>query len=325
MTDYNENGQLKDETDMVKGLKHGLYKKFSTEGKLLTEAQFKDDKLNGTFKFFNDNGIITFEGNCINNKKEGVWKKYNNEGVLEHNITYENNIETDKKVNPDLPPFYFSQQIIDEDNAKKVQMPSAPKDENKEHLKDDSGVKYEFEKNASEFDSIKEILDFLESNDDIKIRVDAHEYWDGYFQLSKDKKTDNIKHHNLYDDAGDTIIAIDESDGKQEVNGDYAEGYDLNKQTYEDEVCIWAEGFTKKEFLINNLNEFVAEDKENESKSIYEFYDFLDIPQDSWEVMEVFEAADERSGAGREEGLDEFSWHAESYVNSAGVDLIFCK
>tara|TARA_B100001564_G_scaffold68384_1_gene54045 strand:+ start:46 stop:597 length:552 start_codon:yes stop_codon:yes gene_type:complete len=177
-------------------------------------------------------------------------------------------------------------------------------------------------KSILEFDSIKEVLDFLESNDDIKIRVQAYEDWEGYFQLSKDKKTDNIKHHNLYDDAGDTIISFDEIDGQQVVN-EHSEGnYDLNKQTYEEEICIWAEGFTKKEFFINKLQEFETLLYEGKPES---FEDFLNSFQDSWEVMEVFEVEEQKGGAGRDRGLDEFSWYATYYVNSSGVDLIFCK
>ena len=73
-----ENGHLKYESEMLNGLKQGIHKEFSLEGKLLFEARCKDDLLNGIFKMFNEKGIVIFEGNCINDKKEGVWKKYNN-------------------------------------------------------------------------------------------------------------------------------------------------------------------------------------------------------------------------------------------------------
>ena len=321
-----ENGKSKDEINMVEGLKHGKAQRFSEEGILIGEFQYKDDKLNGRTKVFNENGIVLkIEGSYVDDKKEGIWKQYNDDGVLECDFTYKDDVQTDRKNNPDLPQFYFAQKIIDEDNAKRVQMPSAPIDENKENNEVQEEGKYKFLKNASEFESIKEIIDFLKSNEEVKIQVNAHEYWDGYFQLSNDKKSDNIKHHNLYDDGGDTIISIDEKDSKQVISGHYSEGYDLKKQTYEDELCEWEEGFTDKKFIINQLNEFIEEDKENASETIEYFYDFLDVPQSTYDVMELFEATNVRGGAGREEGEDEFSWHATSYVRSSGVDLIFCK
>lgn len=343
------NGNVKEECEMVKGLKHGKEHVFSSEGKLMLEINLKDDKKNGVFKLYREDGTLDTEGNYkddnkdgvfklyredktletegnfMNGKREGIWKKYNADGVLEYESSYKDDIEKDRKNNPDLPLFYGAQKVIDEGEARKVQMPTAPIDENKDKDEVEGEVKYEFQKNASEFESIKDIIDFLKSNKDINIRVDAHENWDGYCQLSNDKQSETIKHHNLYKDGGDVIVSFTEKLGKQEVYGNYSEGYDLKKQAYEEDICIWAEGFANKEFIINELNQFIEEAEGNTSETIYEFYDFLDIPQESWQVMELFEVTDVKSGSGREEGVDEFSWHAESYVRSAGVDLIFCK
>lgn len=184
-------------------------------------------------------------------------------------------------------------------------------------------MKYEFEKDASEFESIKEIIDFLKSDDDIKIRVNAYEEWDGFFQLTNDKKSDNIKHIDLYDENGERIIMITKKDGKQEVSGDYSvdmdgNDYDMRKQTYEDTVYLWQNGFVDKDFLIDKLNEFVDEENDNLSAELHDFFDFLDMPQDVHAVMELFQVSDQT-------GNDEYSWHAESYINDNGVDLIFCK
>ena len=285
---------------MLKGLKEGKQQIFSEKGKLLQDGQHKNDKRNGVFTIYND------------------------EGVMEMEVTYKDDAVEDKKLNPDLPPFYFSQKIIDESHNENP-LPTAPVDENneKEDVKEES--KYKYEKNASEFESNKEILDFLKSDKDIKIKVLAYEYWDGFFQLSNEKKKDNIKHQSINDDCGDEIISITEKDGKQIVSGDGADGYDLKKQTYEDELCIWEEGFCSKDFIISKLNEFIEEDKDNASESIEYLFDYLDMPQDAWEVIELFDAKDGKSGEGREQGLHEFSWHATSYVRSSGVELIFCK
>ena len=204
-------------------------------------------------------------------------------------------------------------------------MPNAPINENSSRLKEDNAkVKYEFEKDASEFESIKEIIEFLKSDDSIKIRVEACEEWDGYFQLTDDKKSDNIKHNNLYDqEQGDQIIMVTEKDGEQEVSGDYfvdldGNEYDLKKQAYEGTVNLWQHGFVDKDFLIDQLNEFVDEDDDNLSADLYDFFAFLDVPQCVHDVMELFQVSDQT-------GNDEYSWHVEYYINYNEVNLIFCK
>ena len=88
----------------------------------------------------------------------------------------------------------------------------------------------------------------------------------------------------------------------------------MKKKTYNEGICIWSEGFVSKEFIIDELNRFIDDDEGNLSESILEFYDFIDMPQDTWEVMELFEVKDDKSGVGKIKGEDEFSWHAESYI-----------
>ena len=185
--------------------------------------------------------------------------------------------------------------------------------------------KFESEMNANSLETISEILEFLNANKDVQIRVEAKEYWDGYYQLDSAAETDGLKHVELYDDAGDEIISFEEKDGIQIVIGDYSEGYNIRKKTYNEEICIWARGFVRMDLLLVELNRFIECDQKNAHESINEFFDFIDIPQDSYEVMELFEVNDDISGAGSIMGKNEFSWHAESYVKSAEVNLFFCK
>jgi len=187
-------------------------------------------------------------------------------------------------------------------------------------------VKYKFQKNASEFENIKEIIDFLSSEKEIIIKANAYEYWGGYFQLNDDPKSDNIKHSSLYNESGDEIISVNEVNGKQEISGDYADGYDIKKQTYEDGYCIWANCQVEMDFLIDELNKYLSDDDDNAQNEIEYFYDYLELPQDSDEAIEFFDnGTDGDNGIGREEGVDEFSWEATSYIRDAGVELVFIK
>ena len=178
--ELHENGKVKEECEMVKGLKHGKGQIFSSNGKLRQDGSHKNDKRDGIFKVYREDGTLDTEGNMINDKKEGVWKLYNDNGgieregnftdnkrdgiwkkfnedeVLEYETTYKNDIEKDKTLNPDLPPFYFPQKIIDESHNKNP-LPTSPIEENKEKDEVVEEVKYEFEKNASEFENVKEV------------------------------------------------------------------------------------------------------------------------------------------------------------------------
>ena len=62
-------------------------------------------------------------------------------------------------------------------------------------------------------DLLEDIINLLESNNFI-IKVYANEYWDGFFQLKSDVKSDDIKHQSISDENGDQIIDIKEINGQ---------------------------------------------------------------------------------------------------------------
>ena len=49
------------------------------------------------------------------------------------------------------------------------------------------------------FGNVKEIIESIKSNPNIKIFVEANEYWDGVYQLEEDKESDSIEHFDIYD------------------------------------------------------------------------------------------------------------------------------
>ena len=315
-----ENGKVLEECEVVNGLKEGIYKVFSKDGVLIKEGYHVNDKANGIFTFYND------------------------EGVMEMKLTYKNDIEIDRNINSDLPTGYFLKKMFVERDESfflsgmaSLIFPDSDKETSNEvpDLKEFSSekntsrlkkieVKYKFEKYDYEFENIKEIFDFLESNDDIKIRIEASTEYDGFCQLINDKRIDNIKHHNLYHDGEEVITFSKKED--EIVMLPFYKKYDMQKQTYKCNICEWQLGFTNKEVLINLLNKFVNEDDENAFETIHEFYNFLEIDLGHcYEAAELFSLEYQQRGEGRFFGIDEYSWSLGNFKRYTEVSLIFCK
>ena len=66
-------------------------------------------------------------------------------------------------------------------------------------------------KNIQEFDNIGEIIDYLNSNENIKVEISSEEWWSGFYQLKNDSESDNITHKNLYDDSGEEILSVNKN------------------------------------------------------------------------------------------------------------------
>lgn len=62
--------------------KEGLYQKFSTDGKLLIEAQYHHDTLNGERKYFYESGAVETVEHFKNGQYHGKYSKYNEDGSL---------------------------------------------------------------------------------------------------------------------------------------------------------------------------------------------------------------------------------------------------
>ena len=97
--------------------KHGVYSRFSTEGKILEKSNYQNDTLHGKQEFFYPNGQVqelvhyqngthhgfykTFfengnleqEGEYINGTLEGDLKVYYSNGQIKEKVTYKNNEE----------------------------------------------------------------------------------------------------------------------------------------------------------------------------------------------------------------------------------------
>ena len=55
---------------------------------LISEKEFKNDKLNGCYKVFHANNLLKRNGKYKNSKRMGKWKYFNENGQLEKDIKY---------------------------------------------------------------------------------------------------------------------------------------------------------------------------------------------------------------------------------------------
>jgi antitoxin component YwqK of YwqJK toxin-antitoxin module len=85
-----ENGQLGSEGVFSKGLKEGVFKRWTEDGVLTAIWNNKKGKSDGLVEFWFDNGIKKREVTMDNGVKNGIYKNWNKEGFLEINGYYFN-------------------------------------------------------------------------------------------------------------------------------------------------------------------------------------------------------------------------------------------
>lgn len=87
---WHDNGNICEESNIVNGLLHGIYKKYNDYGKF-EEKNYQNGQLEGCEKHFYDDGNIWGETYYVNDKRNGIAKIYHRSGHIEQEITYENN------------------------------------------------------------------------------------------------------------------------------------------------------------------------------------------------------------------------------------------
>jgi len=318
-TGYHLSGRIKSELNWLNGQLEGLAAMYHENGNVKDESNYINGLQEGLAKKYYENGNVKEEFNYINGIQEG-FKKYDENG----NVKEESNQREAGYINVDYLMRLNKERH--EKYQKEVYLPSAPELEVEE-----SKVKYNYEKNASEFNDVKEILEFLKSDTEFKIRVNAFQDWSGFFQLKNDPTSDNVKHINLYHNYEEPVITVNEVDGKQVVTGD--SDYDVKKQTYDDGFCVWANTIIDREFLIKLLTKYLSnDDNENE---IYDFYQSLDLAEDPDTALQEFTSGYNRAnknsnisidmnyGKGRGFGVNDISWEVVSEIKDAGIEIIF--
>ena len=172
-------------------------------------------------------------------------------------------------------------------------------------------------KSILEFNEVQEALEFLKTNDNIKIKVSLRNEWDGFYQLVGDDE----------EKAGRTLEEIKnmvEATGYSWYEDSPDEDYNLNKPVYESRAGIkhWANGYTSKSTIIKMLKEF--DGKEYDYFEWDSLNDHLigNITSDPDKWMEYFEAYDVKSGVTTRKNK-EISWWASTYKEDEDWDIVF--
>ena len=176
------------------------------------------------------------------------------------------------------------------------------------------------QENIYYFKNVKEIIDLIKSKPDVEIFVGANEYWDGVYQLSEDKKSDSIEHFEIINVWGDYVTS-NKNEAGENIVVVHDENYDLKKQPYRNRYYIWARALINNQDLLKKLNEFLEDDNYDQNSELYEFFEFMELPQTPDEAISYFEHKNYKEGTGREIGDDDISWAAEVYVREAEIEL----
>ena len=105
-----ENGNLKEEYEILEGLKYGKAVTYYDNGQLLSESNWKDDKEDGLSKEYHENGVLDIESNWKEGKLDGLIKEYNENGDLEEDSNWKEG-KLDKLIK------YFPDGLIKEYNG----------------------------------------------------------------------------------------------------------------------------------------------------------------------------------------------------------------
>ena len=315
--DWFKSGKIAKICSYKKDEPNGVHKEFNEEGNLIVHTIYDNGKINGISKIFWQNGLLHQEISFVQNMKHGVTKVYTEKGELETEILFEHNEEISREINPSLPMFHFAEKIINKEYPSES-LPDSP-DQDIEKIK----LNFRELKNASDFSSVKEILDFLYKNELVKVGVFASEYWKGYFQLSNYSSPNKVIHTDLFgESAGEAIKIINEGD-EITIEGSYAKGYDLKKQAFYGQFHYWGTGIIEKEKFLNRLEEFVSENQEGLAGDIYPFLNYMDLSQEPEELMGQLEAFNIIMATGQQEYSNNISWWAPDEIKDVRFEFFF--
>lgn len=90
-TYYYKNGKISTEANYKNGLLNGSRTTYYLNGNKQEEGTYKDDEADGYFKFYHKNGKLKSEGWFVNGQRQGTHISYNQLGVIENKMYYLNN------------------------------------------------------------------------------------------------------------------------------------------------------------------------------------------------------------------------------------------
>jgi len=84
-----ENGKINEIRSYKKGLKHGKWETYNTNGIKTAEAWYRDDRKDGIWRIWDDNGILRYEMPYSNGDKISTWKIFNDSGKIVNERKYD--------------------------------------------------------------------------------------------------------------------------------------------------------------------------------------------------------------------------------------------
>ncbi|GAA0713595.1 hypothetical protein GCM10009430_05560 [Aquimarina litoralis] len=83
------NGKTQSTTEYVYGVKNGKYTKYNTDGKIVIEGSFLNDRPHDSWTWYYDSGEINRKGHYFHGEYDQTWTSYHENGTINEKFSYE--------------------------------------------------------------------------------------------------------------------------------------------------------------------------------------------------------------------------------------------
>ena len=315
---------------------------FYENGNIFKEYEVNTEgEIHGYLKCFHENGALKFKVNFTNNVQDvGEVITYHPEGSRARKITFINGAKNGE---------FFEWH---ENGKLKTQGTYNNDICHIEKEFDENGVEMEKDLKYIGDGNIREILKFLETNLECKIRFESY-FTDYYYQLKEDNQYDENGPFTLNEEGSLLFtpnnrglnISTKNQNSAIQAGQNYPNGYpincyhgkiDLKKPFYWGDCYIWTTGILKNEDLINKIKAFLDEYDDMEEEEIQEegwylfVYDFLGLGSYPEEHLDNLESEgvkvnNKKQGFGTSFGMDNVSWCVMDKTHDTEISWIIQK
>jgi antitoxin component YwqK of YwqJK toxin-antitoxin module len=86
--EYYENGNLKAEGHLQKGLREGKWIAYSSDGRIMSSCEYSRGRKNGQSQVFNPNGTVKYTAYYRMDEKDGIWVLNDEQGKKVKEVNY---------------------------------------------------------------------------------------------------------------------------------------------------------------------------------------------------------------------------------------------
>jgi hypothetical protein len=87
-TEYYNNGTLKSEGHLLKGLREGKWLAYAPDGRIMSTCEYTKGRKNGKSEVYNPNGTLKFTGFYTMDEKSGTWTLNDETGKKVKEVSY---------------------------------------------------------------------------------------------------------------------------------------------------------------------------------------------------------------------------------------------